>query len=156
MTAPVPPPPPAPGTTVRQPAPGEPVFLPDVRPGQLVGWASLAHLIVWATGAVGLALVAYSSSRTGFGLWWVAPPGSARTRLFVFLPFLVPIAMIIGTLGRWRFLPWLGIAGAALMAGSGAIDLGWSKGYALVELTLAASQLLVSALTLGGVYRAAR
>lgn len=132
--------------------PGVALFTPSA--GQLVSWSRVAHFMVWAGIGVGLAMVARSSYVTGLGTWWVGPPGDQNNVLMIMLPFLVPLIMIVLVMSWSPRIPWYGIAGSVILGGVAVADIGYVKGYAVVEGALAACGLVVSVASLYGRYQA--
>lgn len=123
----------------------------EARPGHLVPWARVAHVLVWLGCCVGLGMIARSVVVTGLGTWWI--PNSNRPGALAIVPFLVPIGMIVLVLSYWRWIPITGVA-ASLVLGLVALgDVSRVKGLAVVEAGLAGCALIVSLASFFGRYR---
>ncbi len=70
------------------------------------------------------------------------------------LPFVAPAVVITAAGNRVRYVPWIGMLGAAATAAVGVGDLGRVLGIGVVELIAAAAALLVSIASFSGMYRA--
>ena len=145
-------PPPSPAAIPPAP-PEQPSHLP--RPGELTtGWSILTGL-GWIVIVVVLAATWNVSRQLGLSTWWLGPAHDQRPPYIMVLPFVAP-AVIIALVGnRVRYVPWIGLLGAAATAAVGLGDLGRVRGVAVVELIAAAAGLLVSIASFSGMYRAA-
>jgi hypothetical protein len=110
--------------------------------------------IAWAGVGVGLMVVWKASRDIGLATWWIGPAGEPQPWYVSLLPFVAPVAMVLGAINNARMLPWAGLAAAAVTAAIGLGDLGRVPGLAAAELALAAGGAAVSAASFGGRYRA--
>lgn len=123
------------------------------RPGELTsGWSTVFGL-GWLAVVVALAAVWTASRQLGLPTWWLGPSSDPRPLFVNLVPFVVPLALVASAFNRVRFLPWWGLAGAAVTAGIGIVDLGRVRGLGVVELAIAAAGALVSVAALAGMYR---
>ena len=116
-------------------------------------WATV-FWVGWLFVAGGFVAVWNSSRITGLSTWWLGPESAPRLPLHV-VPFVAPLVLCVLALRSTRFLPWFGIAGAAITAAIALGDLSEQHRYALIELGLAGAGLLVSVACFAGVLRAA-
>ncbi len=149
----LPPPPPPPSTEPdASPAPLERLrHIP--RPGDLTnGW-----LIVTGIGWLGVVVVLAASwnvsRQLGLSTWWLGPVDHQRPLYVMVLPFVAPAVMLTAAGNRVRYLPWIGMLGAAAVAAVGIGDLGRVLGIGVVELIAAGAALLVSIASFSGMYR---
>ena len=109
---------------------------------------SMSWRTAFAVGWGGIALcyaAVWNSSRTlGLSTWWLGPPADPQPVVVQVLPFVAPILLLIGAVRNVRFLPWLGIVGAAALAGIGIADLSPYQRLGGVELALAVAGELLS------------
>lgn len=141
------------------PEPPEPADIRPVRPiapGHLRANWGTAFWLGWALVAAGFAAVWYSSRVTGLATWWLGPEAAPRIILISLVPFAAPIALALMTLMHRRWLPFWGLAGAAITAAVAMGDIGGPARYFAVELVLAAGGLLISIASLAGMYRSGR
>ncbi len=123
------------------------------RPGELTaGWATM-FWIVWAGVAAAFAAVWVSSRTTGLSTWWLGPESDPRSVLLNLLPFAAPLGLAAAAFARLRWLPWAGVAGAAVQAAIGLGDVGRVDKYALVELAIVGGALAVSLASFSGLLR---
>ncbi|MFM7252504.1 MAG: hypothetical protein ACKO27_05500 [Ilumatobacteraceae bacterium] len=155
------PPPAAPSALPAPPAPApsqwaarlEARRLRHRRPGDLApGWAS-SLAVGWLVVVLGLGAVWVSSRTTGLSTWWIGPEARPASVFVSMLPFVLPLAVVIGVLAGARRIAWLGIAAALATAAVGVGDLGRVEAYGIVELVLACGGLLVSLAAFTGTYR---
>ena len=149
-TIPPPPPPPPAPVSSRWTAPDNHV----PRAGELSDGWNVVFWLSWTCVAASFIAVWVSSRTTGLSTWWLGPEATPRPFLVSLVPFVVPIGLAIAGLARRRWLPWLGIGGAVLMALIGVGDIDRVKGYAFVEIGIAGGALLVSAACFAGLLRA--
>jgi hypothetical protein len=123
------------------------------RPGELTpGW-SVVFGLCWLTVAVAFAAVWNVSRQLGLSTWWLGPPAQARPVFVMVLPFVAPALLTAAAFNRVRYLPWMGLAGAAVTALVGIADLDRVRGIGLVELAIAAAAAIVSLAATTGMYR---
>ena len=128
---------------------------PVARPGQLTaGWGT-AFWFVWAGAAGAFAAVWVSSRTVGLATWWLGPETEPRPVFVTLLPFVLPLALAAAAFAHARYLPWFGMAAAALQSVFGFGDLGTVQHLALVELLIAAGAFLLSVASLAGMFRRA-
>ena len=154
-------PPPSPDADVPAVAPVPPVPPPPVRPhhvpraGDLTtGWRILTG-IGWTGIVLVLAATWNVSRQLGLPTWWLGPVDDPRPPYVLLLPFIAPAIMITLVGNRVRYVPWIGVLGAAATAAVGLGDLGRVRGLGVVELIAAGAALLVSIASFSGMYRAA-
>ena len=136
------------------PAPPEqPSHMP--RPGELtIGW-SIVTALGWILIIAVLAAAWTVSRQLGLSTWWLGPAHDQRPPYVMLIPFIAP-AIILALVGnRARYVPCVGLLGAAATAAVGLGDLGRVRGVAVVELLAAAAALLFSVASFSGMYRAA-
>ena len=152
LPPPPPPPPPPPAEPEAALGPFERVHhIP--RPGDLTtGWLILTG-IGWLGVVVVLAAAWNVSRQLGLSTWWLGPVQDQRPLYVMLLPFVAPAVVITAAGNRIRYLPWIGVLGAAAMAAVGAGDVGRVRGIGIVELLAAAAALLVSIASFSGMYR---
>jgi len=152
LPPPPPPPPPPPAEPEAALGPFERVHhIP--RPGDLTtGWLILTG-IGWLGVVVVLAAAWNVSRQLGLSTWWLGPVQDQRPLYVMLLPFVAPAVLITAAGNRVRYLPWIGVLGAAAMAAVGVGDLGRVLGIGIVELIAAAAALLVSIASFSGMYR---
>ena len=144
------------------PPPPEPIETPAWLPhrppriGELTPAWRLVLGIAWAGVVLGLAAVWKSARTLGLSTWWLGPETEPNVVVVQVLPFLLPIALVAGTMRNVRHLPWAGIAVSVVVAVVAAFDIDRSAGIAAVEFGLAAAGLLVSVASMAGLYRRAR
>ena len=146
----VPPVPPVP------PMPAPPVRPPHVpRAGELTtAWRILTG-IGWLLIVVVLGAIWNTSRQLGLPTWWLGPLDHQRPPYIVLLPFIAPAVMIAAVGYRARYVPWIGVLGAAATAAIGLGDLGRVRGLGVVELIAAGAALFVSIASMSGMYRTA-
>jgi hypothetical protein len=139
------PPPPLPERPRHQPRPGDLTMAWRVLTA--VGWGGIVVMLV----------ATWSASRQlGLPTWWLGPIDHQQPAYIILLPFIAP-AVVLTTVGnRVRYVPWIGLGGAAATAAIGFGDLGRVRGLGVVELIAAAAAVLVSVASLSGMYRKAR
>lgn len=127
---------------------------PQARPGELTP----AWRIVFGVGWIGviLSLVAvWKSSRTlGLAPWWLGPSSDPHNVLVNLIPFFAPVAVVIMTARRDRYLPYAGIAASLCTAAVAVGDVDPFTRLAVAEFAVAAAALLVSVASLAGLLRA--
>ncbi|MCB0957055.1 MAG: hypothetical protein KDB12_12940 [Ilumatobacter sp.] len=128
---------------------------PGPKVGQLTGGWGTAFWFVWAGAAGAFAAVWVSSRTIGLSTWWLGPETQARPILISLLPFVLPLALAAAALAHARYLPWFGMAGAAVQSVFGLGDLGRVEHLALAELLVAAGAFVLSAASLAGMLRPA-
>ncbi len=111
--------------------------------------------IGWAGVVLGVGAVLKTARTMGLSTWWLGPEADARFIAIQALPFAIPVLLIVGAFRGLRYLPYIGLLGAAAMAAIAAGDLGRFRNLALIELAVAAVGLLVSAAAFAGVLRPA-
>lgn len=109
----------------------------------------------WAGIVLCLAAVWNSSRNLGLSTWWLGPPADPRPLVVQVLPFVLPILLVVGAIRNVRFLPWLGLAAAAAVAGVGLGDLDPYRRYGAIELALAGAGALLSLASIAGYRRRA-
>jgi hypothetical protein len=118
-----------------------------------------AWRVLTGVGWVGIVIVfaaTWNASRQlGLPTWWLGPVDHQRPPYVIMLPFVAPLVVITAVGNRVRYVPWIGVLGAAATAGIGLGDLGRVRGLGVVELIAAAAALLVSVASLTGMYRRA-
>jgi hypothetical protein len=125
------------------------------RAGELtVGWRILTG-IGWM-GIVAVFAATWNVSRQlGLSTWWLGPVDNQRPEYVMMLPFVAPAVVLSGAANRVRYVPWIGVLGAAGTAAVGLGDLGKVTGIGVVELMAAAAALLISIASFSGMYRRA-
>jgi hypothetical protein len=108
----------------------------------------------WLAVIVGFAAVWGVSRQLGLPTWWLGPRAQPQPWFLSLVPFALPVIVIAGTTTRARWLPWLGLAAAALLALVAAGDLGSFKSIAVVQFALAGAAGLISIAAWSGMYRA--
>lgn len=152
-TLPPPPPPPPAEPDGPQLAPVPIHHIP--RPGDLTtGWLILTG-IGWMGVVVVLASAWSVSRQLGLSTWWLGPIQHQRPLYVMLLPFVAPAVVITAAGNRVRYVPWIGVLGAAATAAVGVGDLGRVVGIGVVELIAAAAALLLSIASFSRMYRAA-
>lgn len=124
-----------------------------VRAGNLTTNWSTAFWLGWALVAGGFAAVWYSARITGMATWWLGPETAPRIIFVSLIPFVAPIGLAVMTLTHRRWLPFWGIAGAAVTALVAWGDIGGPARYFAIEFALAAGGLLVSVASFAGLLR---
>jgi hypothetical protein len=124
-----------------------------LRPGNLTARWTTTFWLGWAGVAGGFVAVWYSSRVTGLATWWLGPEAEPRSVLVNLLPFVAPLGLCVLALAHRRWVPILGILGAAVTVVVGAIDLGRIRGYGVIELVLAGAGLAVSVASFAGMLR---
>jgi hypothetical protein len=107
-----------------------------------------------------MVLVAWSgvwkaSRELGVATWWLGPDGDPQPLPILLAPFVPPLVMILLALNNVRRLPWYGLAGAAVLAVFGIVDLGYVRRLGVVELAIAGAAAVVSVAGFGHTYRRA-
>jgi hypothetical protein len=143
---PLPPPPPPVGQQASRPA---------LRPGQLTPAWRVVLCLGWMSVVLAFAAVWKSGRTLGLAPWWLGPSGDPHNIAVNLIPFVLPLAMVVGALRNMRSLPYAGIVAALGVAGVAAGDAGRFSGIAVVELAVATAGLLVSVASLAGLIRAA-
>ena len=148
----LPPPPPADADAPPGP-PGPPGPHRAPRAGDLtIGWRILTG-IGWI-GIVAVFAATWNVSRQlGLSTWWLGPVADQRPPYVMMLPFVAPAVVLTMVVNRVRYVPWIGLLGAAATAAVGLGDLGRVRGIGVVELIAAAAGLLVSTASFSGMYR---
>jgi hypothetical protein len=121
--------------------------------GQLAPLWRLTFALSWAAVVVGLGAVWTVSRVVGLSTWWLGADSQPHLLPYQLLPFYGPLLATVAALSNWRYLPYIGIGAALLVAAAGLGDLGRVQWIAVVELVLAAGGLSVSAASLAGMYR---
>jgi hypothetical protein len=124
-----------------------------VRAGNLTANWGTAFWLGWALVAGGFAAVWYSARITGMATWWLGPETAPRLIFISLIPFVAPIGLAVMTLTHRRWLPFWGIAGAAVTALVAWGDIGGPARYFAIEFALAAGGLLVSVASIAGLLR---
>jgi hypothetical protein len=107
-------------------------------------------------GVVVVLASAWSVSRQlGLSTWWLGPIQHEQPLYVMLLPFVAPAVVITAAGNRVRYVPWIGLLGAAATAAVGVGDLGRVLGIGVVELIAAAAALLISIASFSRMYRAA-
>ena len=125
----------------------------SLKPGHITGGWATVYWLGWLLIAGGFGAVWYSSRTTGLATWWLGPESAPNT-LTSLLPFITPFALAFLAIRVTRFLPWIGIGGAAVTALIALGDLADQPKYAAVEFALAGAGLAISAACFAGVLRA--
>ena len=94
-----------------------------------------------------------TSQRLGLNTWWLGPFGERTSPLLAAVPFAAPSVMVVLVLNNARHLPALGLIAAAITAVVGAVDLGYVRRLAAVELALAAAGAALSLASSAGLLR---
>jgi hypothetical protein len=124
------------------------------RPGDLTtGWLILTG-IGWMGVVVVLASAWSVSRQLGLSTWWLGPIQHQRPLYVMLLPFVAPAVVITAAGNRVRYVPWIGVLGAAATAAVGVGDLGRVVGIGVVELIAAAAALLISIASFSRMFRA--
>ena len=93
----------------------------------------------------------WNSSRTmGLSTWWLGPSADPAPLVVQVLPFVLPLGMVVGAVRNQRFLPWLGLLSATVLAGIGIADLEPFQRYGVVELVIAGAGALLSVASVAG------
>jgi hypothetical protein len=131
-----------------------------VPPRKLVGQLSpmwrLVFTLGWAGIVAGQAAVWETSRVIGLSTWWLGADAEPRMLLVQLLPFYGPLLVCIVAISNGRMAPYFGLGAAALGAAVALGDINRVRWIAIVELTLAAAGLCISAASLAGMYRAPR
>jgi hypothetical protein len=154
------PPPGPPGAPVpwAEPAPVAPAFgiVRRPQPGRLtVPWRAMV-VAAWVGVFVAYMAVWKASEELGIATWWLGPRSNPQPLLIRLVPFIV--TAVFGILASYnvRWLPTIGLVGAALLAAIAVPDLSRSTGLAIVEFAIAGAIALVSAASFTGMYRQPR
>lgn len=114
------------------------------------GW-SILFALGWAGVGAGMAGVWRASWQLGLPTWWLAP-GTLRP-FTTTLAMAAPITLVIASLRRVRWLPWLGIVGAVVVGAIALGDAARVPRLAVAEAVLAVAGLLISLAALAGIER---
>ena len=125
----------------------------DAEVGQLTAGWSTVFLIGWLLIAASFAAIWVSSRQVGLSTWWLGPATDPQLILITLLPFTVPLALAAAGYTAQRWLPWLGIGGAAFVAVIAAFDVVRVPGFAAIEFGLAIAGLFISIACFAGLFR---
>ncbi len=95
------------------------------------------------------------SEEIGIGTWWLGSRSDPQPLVVRLVPFFVTAFFGILASYNLRRLPWIGVAGAVVLAAIAVPDVSRQAGLALVEFVLAGAVLVVCLAALTGRYRAA-
>jgi len=145
------------------PVPGQSEFVeaapPAERPkraGQLTPAWRMVFGFGWGAIIICYAVVWETSRVIGLSTWWLGADAEPKLILVKLLPFYGPILVTAAAAANWRYLPYLGIAAAAIGGAIAAADLGRVQWLAVVEFVLAGAGLCISVASLAGMYRSVR
>jgi len=144
-----------------RPAPGDPAvpFASRTprppRVGELTATWRIALIVTWILVFLAYMGVWKASEEIGIGTWWLGPRSDPQPLLVRLVPFFVTAFFGILASYNLRRLPWIGVAGAVVLAAIAVPDVSRQAGLALVEFVLAGAVLVVSLAALTGRYRAA-
>jgi hypothetical protein len=124
-----------------------------VRPGNLTPNWTTVFWLGWMGVADGFSVIWYSARITGMATWWLGPETAPRLVFVSLLPFVAPLGLTLMALTHRRWLPWFGIAGAAITALVAVGDIGGPARYFAIEFALAGGGLLVSVASFAGMLR---
>jgi hypothetical protein len=110
-------------------------------------------IIGWGCVALAFAAVWRSAWRLGLSTWWTGPTSNPRLVIVQLIPFVAPIALVVLGARNARFLPYLGLVGALVLAAIAAGDIGRFDGLAIAQFVIAAAAALVSLATFAGLLR---
>jgi hypothetical protein len=110
-------------------------------------------IATWVAVFVAYMAVWKASEEIGIATWWLGPRSNPQPLLIRLVPFLV--IAVCGILASYnlRYLPAIGLGGAAVLTGIAVADLSRSTGLAVIEFTIAGAVALVSAASFTGMYR---
>lgn len=123
------------------------------RPHQLSGGWRVTVAVGWIAIFLAFVGVLATSQRLGLNTWWLGPFGERTSPLLAAVPFAAPAVMVVLVLNNARHLPALGLIAAAITAVVGAVDLGYVRRLAAVELALAAAGAALSLASSAGLLR---
>ncbi|HEY4608086.1 MAG TPA: hypothetical protein VFE86_02665 [Ilumatobacteraceae bacterium] len=129
---------------------------PPKRAGQLTPTWRMVFGFSWAAIIICYAAVWETSRVIGLSTWWLGADAEPQLLLVKLLPFYGPILVTAAAAANWRYLPYLGIAAAAVGGAIAAADVSRVQWLAVVEFVLAGAGLCVSVAALAGMYRPVR
>jgi hypothetical protein len=109
----------------------------------------------WVGAMFAYAAVWQASVQLGIATWWVGPRSQPTPAVVRMIPFLLALAVVLPIAYNRRHLHRVGLVGAMFAVVIALPDLNRSVGLAVVELAIAASLALVSAMSATGVARPA-
>lgn len=125
------------------------------RPGELsIGWRAVTAA-TWIGVVFALAAVWNASVQLGLSTWWLGARADPQPRFVQFSPFIAPVLMLLATINQARWLGWIGLGAAGVVAAVGVGDLGRVSTLAAIELAIAGAAAAVSLASLSGTYRIA-
>lgn len=127
-----------------------PPRLPQVR---LVNTWARVTVVGWIIVMAGLVAVIVTGRNVGKPAWWIGPETDPTFFIVWLAPFLLPLATIVLAFRSSRFVPIVGVAAAAVIAGFAVGDVTRSPGVALVGGVVALSGLCIALATFAGLER---
>jgi hypothetical protein len=128
----------------------------DRRPHQLSTPWRIVFGVGWGGVVLCLAAVWTSSRTMGLSTWWLGAPADPMPLVVQVLPFVLPIAMVVGAFRNVRFLPLCGVFSAGVLAAIAIGDLEPFHRYGVVEAAAATAGMLVSLASFAGLLRPER
>ncbi len=107
--------------------------------GQLTNGWRVVTAVVWALVIVAYVAVWKTSRELGLNTWWLGPFGDPQPAYVTMLPFVAPLVMVLLAVNNSRWLPWVGLGAAAMLAVVAAFDIAKVPRLAVVELAIAAA-----------------
>ena len=127
-----------------------------LRAGQLTPAWRVVYIVGWVGVLLGFAAVAKSSRTMGLSTWWLGASAEPRFVVVQVLPFLPGVVLVVASARNARFLPFLGMIGALLLAAVATGDLGRFDRLALVEFAIAAAAFVLSVACFAGMLQKER
>jgi hypothetical protein len=126
------------------------------RPGELTRPWHVATVVTWIGVFLAYMAVWKASDEIGLATWWLGPRSSPQPIAVRLIPFVITAAAGICASYNVRRMPWIGVGGSVALAIVAVPDLSRSTTLAIVEFTIAAAALIVSAASFTGTYRTER
>jgi hypothetical protein len=127
----------------------------QARAGELDGTWRVLFVVGWVGVLLGVAAVWRSARTIGLSTWWLGSASEPQFLLVQMLPLIAPVLLVVGGLRGVRFLPYLGLVGALVLAAIGTGDLGEVTRLAIVQLALAGAGAAMSVASFAGMLRPA-
>src|SRR5690606_13458291 len=102
---------------------------------------------------VAWAAVWNTSVQLGLSTWWLGPRSDPTPQVFRLVPFLGPLAIVIGVIDNARWLPYLGVVAGAVFGGYGIGDRGRVSRLGWLGVIIGTTAIAVSVASLTGMLR---
>lgn len=107
--------------------------------------------MAWLLTCLAFSAIIKAAIQVGIGTWWASP--RFRPIVLALIPFLAPVAMILGAIANVRRLPWLGVGAGVITVVIGLFDFGTLPRYGLLEVAIGGAMILFSLASTAGRWR---